>query len=297
MVVGPEGEEIFTDKYGRVHVRFHWDREEKSACWVRVGQLSAGKRWGSSFWPRIGQEVIVAFEEGDPDRPIIVGSVYNAEQMPPYLGYGPDNEHSCDNKVSGIKTCSTKGGNGYNELRFDDTKDQEQIFIHAEKNTDTYVKNDRRTDVGGNIHLKVGYQDSSAGGSLTEMFKQTKTTHVEQNIAVYADNQHTIYTGTSGECSQQMKKDGTFSSTADQTFSVKAGTTLALESGGSISLSCGDSFILLNASGVTISGPFVYINTPNGSPTPATEIYFTSPPNPDKTDNSKPGLPSNTSSS
>src|SRR5467141_2286578 len=92
VVVGPAGEEIFTDKYGRVKVQFHWDRQGKydegSSCWVRVGQLWAGRRWGASFWPRVGQEVIVTFLEGDPDQPIIVGSVYNADQMPPYLGDG-----------------------------------------------------------------------------------------------------------------------------------------------------------------------------------------------------------------
>ena len=116
VVVGPAGEEIFTDKYGRVKVQFHWDREGKnnadSSCWVRVGQLWAGRRWGASFWPRIGQEVIVDFLEGDPDQPIIVGSVYNADQMPPYLGDGPDAKHKKDNKVSGVKSCSTPGRRG-----------------------------------------------------------------------------------------------------------------------------------------------------------------------------------------
>ncbi len=114
VVVGPKGEEIFTDKYGRVKVQFHWDRkgknDEDSSCWVRVGQLSAGRRWGASFWPRIGQEVIVDFLEGDPDQPIIVGTVYNADQMPPYLGDGPDGKHKNDNKVSGIKSNTTTGG-------------------------------------------------------------------------------------------------------------------------------------------------------------------------------------------
>jgi type VI secretion system secreted protein VgrG len=146
VVVGPAGEEIFTDKYGRVKVQFHWDREGKnnadSSCWVRVGQLWAGRRWGASFWPRVGQEVIVDFLEGDPDQPIIVGSVYNADQMPPYLGDGPDAKHNKDNKVSGVKSCSTPGGSGYNEMRFDDTKGKEQVFVHAQRNADTRVLND-----------------------------------------------------------------------------------------------------------------------------------------------------------
>src|SRR5262249_58603542 len=139
-----DGEEIFTDKYGRVKVQFHWDRQGKydasSSCWVRVAQPWAGKRWGAFFWPRIGQEVVVDFIEGDPDQPIIVGSVYNADQMPPYQGKGRDSKHPSDNKVCGIKSNSTMGGVGFNEWRFDDTKGKEQIFIHGEYNMDTRVK-------------------------------------------------------------------------------------------------------------------------------------------------------------
>ncbi|MBK9374935.1 MAG: type VI secretion system tip protein VgrG [Holophagales bacterium] len=160
IVVGPKGEEIHTDKYGRVKVQFHWDREgkndEDSSCWLRVGQLAAGRRWGASYWPRIGQEVIVDFFEGDPDQPIIVGTVYNAEQMPPYLGQGPDGKHKNDNKVSGFKSNTTKGGQGFNELRFDDTKDREQVFLHAEKNMDTRVKSSSMESVGSAKHVTVG---------------------------------------------------------------------------------------------------------------------------------------------
>ena len=114
VVVGPPGEEIFTDKYGRVKVQFHWDREGKndddSSCWIRVAQPLAGRRWGASFWPRIGQEVIVDFLEGDPDRPIIVGSVYNADQMPPYLGDGPDPKHPNDNKAHAASSRTRRSG-------------------------------------------------------------------------------------------------------------------------------------------------------------------------------------------
>jgi type VI secretion system secreted protein VgrG len=160
VVVGPKGEEIFTDKYGRVKVQFHWDREgksdEDSSCWMRVGQLAAGRRWGASYWPRIGQEVLVDFLEGDPDQPIVVGTVYNADQMPPYLGQGPDGKHKNDNKVSGFKSNTTKGGKGFNELRFDDTKDKEQVFVHAERNMDVRVKKDAMESVGNDKHLTVG---------------------------------------------------------------------------------------------------------------------------------------------
>ena len=161
---GPKGEELYTDKYGRVKVQFHWDREgkndEKSSCWIRVAQPVAGKRWGASFWPRIGQEVIVDYLEGDPDQPIIIGSVYNADQMPAYLGKGPDSKHADDNKVTGFKSNTTTGGAGFNEFRFDDTKDKQQIFIHAERNMDTRVKNDGMEWVQNNRYAIVGKEDT-----------------------------------------------------------------------------------------------------------------------------------------
>src|SRR5262249_13028297 len=121
---GAPGEEIFTDRYGRVKVDFHWDSGTgvgKHSCWGRVAQVWAGKSWGASFWPRVGQEVVVAFLEGDPDQPLIVGSVYNEAQRPPYLGSGKapgnDPDHPNNPRLSGIKTCSTPGGKGFNELR------------------------------------------------------------------------------------------------------------------------------------------------------------------------------------
>ncbi len=176
------GEEIFTDKYGRVKVQFHWDREGKndadSSCWVRVAQPIAGRRWGASFWPRIGQEVIVDFLEGDPDQPIIVGSVYNADQMPPYLGDGPDGKHKNDNKLTGFKSNTTLGGDGFNEWRFDDTKGKEQVFLHAERNMDTRVKNDSMESVGSNKHLTVGGEkDGQKFGDYKELVYQDVHLH------------------------------------------------------------------------------------------------------------------------
>ncbi len=187
VVVGPKGEEIYTDKYGRIKVQFFWDREgkrdENSSCWIRVSQVWAGKRWGVSFWPRIGQEVIVGFLEGDPDRPLVIGSVYNADQMPPYQGEGPDGKHKSDNKVSGVKSNSTTGGKGYNEWRFDDTKGKEQVFIHAERNMDTRVKASRMTSVGGSYHLSVGGKDKDGkkSGDQNEQVFQDKNLNVKRN--------------------------------------------------------------------------------------------------------------------
>ena len=137
IVVGKAGEEILTDEFGRIKVQFHWDRyspaNEKSPCWVRVSQLWAGKNWGAVFLPRIGQEVIVEFLDGNPDRPIVTGAVYNGESKPPYPL--PDNA-----TMSTIKSNSSKGGQGFNEFRFEDKKGSEQVFLHAEKDQDIRVK-------------------------------------------------------------------------------------------------------------------------------------------------------------
>jgi type VI secretion system secreted protein VgrG len=154
LVVGKAGEEIWVDKYGRVIVQFYWDRlgekNENSSCWIRVSQPWAGGNWGAMWIPRIGQEVLVSFLEGDPDRPVITGRVYNADQMPPYTL--PDYQTR-----STFMSRSSKGGgsSNYNELRFEDLKGQEQIFVNAEKDMDLRVENDSREYIGANRHLIV----------------------------------------------------------------------------------------------------------------------------------------------
>jgi type VI secretion system secreted protein VgrG len=153
-VTGPSGEEIHVDSFGRVKVKFLWDRhgtaDDKSSCWVRVSQGWAGKKWGMMFIPRIGQEVIVEFLEGDPDRPIITGRVYNggADGQIPYPL--PDSK-----TVSTIKTSSSKGGAGFNEIRFEDKKGDEFVFVHAEKDLHIRVKNDRLEFIGHDRDLVV----------------------------------------------------------------------------------------------------------------------------------------------
>lgn len=151
MVVGPAGQEIDIDDHGRVKIQFHWDREgendENSSCRVRVSQAWAGKGWGAFFFPRIGHEVIVEFLEGNPDRPIITGAVYNGENRPPFD----------ENTQSGIKTRSTPSGTGdnFNEIRFEDKCGEEKISIHAEKDLDISVENDRDELVEGNESVEV----------------------------------------------------------------------------------------------------------------------------------------------
>jgi type VI secretion system secreted protein VgrG len=188
VVVGPAKEEIWPDEYGRVKVQFFWDREgvrnEKTTCWIRCMQTSAGRLWGSMFIPRVGQEVIVAFHEGNPDRPVITGLLYNAEQMPAY-------ELPGEKTKSYIKTNSSLGGEGFNEWRFEDKKDKEQIFIHAQKNMDIRVLNDSLERIFGNRHQIIGWEkDGKKGGDQREMIYQDKhldvkrdhVEHIEGNV-------------------------------------------------------------------------------------------------------------------
>jgi type VI secretion system secreted protein VgrG len=153
-VVGPSGEEIFTDKYGRVKVQFNWDREGRndanSSCWLRVATPWAGKQWGMIHIPRIGNEVIVEFLEGDPDRPIITGMVYNPDSMPPYLL--PDNKTQ-----SGIKTRSSPKGESehFNEIRFEDKKGAEEIYVHAERNKRVVVENNDWQTIGRHHAMRI----------------------------------------------------------------------------------------------------------------------------------------------
>jgi type VI secretion system secreted protein VgrG len=164
VVVGPAGDEIYTDQYGRVKVQFHWDREgqrdENSSCWVRVSHPWAGKGWGMVAIPRIGQEVVVDFLEGDPDQPLITGRVYNADQMPPYAL--PANATQ-----TGILTRSSKNGSAANcnEIRFEDKKGEEQLYIHAEKNQDIGVENDETHWVGHDRKKNIDHDETTVVGN------------------------------------------------------------------------------------------------------------------------------------
>jgi type VI secretion system secreted protein VgrG len=178
-VVGKAGEEIWTDKFGRVKVQFHWDREgrrdENSSCWIRVSHPWAGKGWGAIAIPRIGQEVIVDFLEGDPDQPIITGRVYNAEQMPPY-GL-PANQTQ-----SGVKSRSSKEGttDNFNEIRFEDKKGEEQLFIHAEKNQDIEVENDETHWVGRDRKKTIDRDETTeVKGNRTEVVRKDEAITIE----------------------------------------------------------------------------------------------------------------------
>ncbi|MEJ2403258.1 MAG: type VI secretion system tip protein TssI/VgrG [Candidatus Thiodiazotropha sp.] len=195
VVVGPVGEEIYCDKYGRVKVQFHWDRygksDENSSCWVRVAQLWAGKNWGGMHIPRVGQEVIVDFLEGDPDKPIITGRVYNAEQMPPW-------DLPANQTQSGILSRSTKQGavTNANAIRFEDKKGEEQLWLHAEKDQLTEVEHDESKWVG-NDRVKTidGDESTAVHKNRTETVDLNERITIHQNRSERVDLNETISIG------------------------------------------------------------------------------------------------------
>jgi type VI secretion system secreted protein VgrG len=186
-VVGPANSEIATDEYGRVRVQFHWDREgkldENSSCFVRVSQIWAGTGWGAVFTPRIGQEVIVDFLEGDPDQPIIVGRVHNSVNMPPYH----PKEHPT---VSGIRTQSSPKGaaTNFNEIRFEDLKGQEELRVTAENLQTTLVKGNQNITIGANRTRTVKLDDTTTvGGDVQHIFHGMQTVKVESDRIIIVD--------------------------------------------------------------------------------------------------------------
>ncbi|NQU75746.1 MAG: type VI secretion system tip protein VgrG [Planctomycetes bacterium] len=274
MVVGSAGEEIDVDEYGRVKVQFHWDRygeaDDNSSCWVRVAQVWAGKKWGAMYIPRIGQEVVVEFLEGDPDRPLITGRVYNGVTMPPY-------ELPANKTISTLKSNSSKGGEGFNEVRFEDKKGEEQMFVHAEKNQDIRVKNDCFEWIGKNRHLIV----------KTDQFEHVKNNrhemvdadHMEEigkdrhlNIkgkeakAVTGSHSFTV----SGDVIEVFKANHSEQTT--QNYYLKA-MGVVIEATTGITLKCGGNSVVIDTMGVTvkgsiatIEGSMVKINSGPGSP-------------------------------
>ncbi len=247
IVVGKSGEEIWTDKYGRVKLQFHWDRyskaNESSSCWVRVAQVWAGKKWGGMFIPRIGQEVIVEFLEGDPDQPIITGRVYNGETMPPYDLPGNATR-------STLKSISSKGGDGFNELRFEDKKGSEQIFIHAQKDYDERVKNDSKTLVEKDRHINVkGDRLEQVSGDQHQIVKGDQAERVDGGVSLKVG------------MDLQEKVGGKHALEAGTEIHLKAGMNVVLEAGMSITLKAGGGFVVVGPTGVTISGMPVLINS------------------------------------
>ncbi|MCY7377459.1 MAG: type VI secretion system tip protein VgrG [Pyrinomonadaceae bacterium] len=275
MVVGPAGEEIFTDKYGRVKVQLHWDREGQSnsdsSCWIRVAQAWAGNKWGMMFIPRIGMEVIVHFLEGDPDQPIITGCVYNPETMPPYTL--PD-----EKTKSTIKSDSSKGGGGFNEFRIEDKKGGEQIFIHGEKNLDVRIKNDAMELIQKDRHLIV---------ENDQLEKVSKDKHLQ----VGGDKNEKVDGSVSLKVGSdiQEKVGQKYGLDAGMEVYIKAGTNVVVESGTTLTLKVGGNFININSGGIFIKGTMVFINS-GGAAGSGAAISPDPPKPPKEADHADPGM-------
>ncbi|HEV8378850.1 MAG TPA: type VI secretion system tip protein TssI/VgrG, partial [Tepidisphaeraceae bacterium] len=263
---GPEGEEIHTDKYGRIKVQFHWMRvsdneddeeDEKGSCWIRVAQPWAGKSWGTVFLPRIGQEVVVSFLEGDPDQPLITGAVYNAEAMPPYAL--PDNKtRSC------IKTDSSKGGGGFNEIRFEDKKGSEELFIHAEKNLNMHIKNNVYEQVNNEVHITIDKKKSETVKEdreetvvkcHTESIGKTRSLTIGENEAKSVGGTHS-FTVTKDV---KEKFDANHAETVKEEYYLKA-KDIIIEGTDSITIKVKNNFIAIDSSGISVGA-----DQPNGT--------------------------------
>jgi len=186
IVTGPKNEEIFTDKYGRIKVQFHWDRlgklDENTTCWLRVMQSFTGSSFGMHFTPRIGQEVVVAFENGNPDRPFVIGALYHPEQQPPYADF--------KGTRSGIRSHSTKKGgkDNFNELYFEDSKGKEEVYLQAEKDLKSFIKNDENRQVGNDQTLLVKNNKNEKVGN-------NETHSVKNELLIEAGKKITIKVG------------------------------------------------------------------------------------------------------
>jgi type VI secretion system secreted protein VgrG len=302
-VVGPQGEEIHCDEHGRVKVQFHWDREgkmdEDSSCWVRVSHPWAGKGWGAISIPRIGQEVIVDFLEGDPDQPIITGRVYNSDQTAPF-------DLPAKKMVSGIKSNTHKGA-GYNELTMDDTAGNELINTHAQYNMTTVVEHDDSQTVHNNRTIKVDgthtetvtkdtkitiesgtYNHDVAGNTatyhvsadLTENYDANQTSTIGSNRTASVGSNDTLSIGSNQEVSvganvkvsaganaeyavgaqHKLTIGATSETSAGASYKISVGAAVIEMTPASIKISCGGASIELTPASVAVTAPAVSLN-------------------------------------
>ncbi|QXE87782.1 type VI secretion system tip protein VgrG [Geomonas nitrogeniifigens] len=251
VVVGPPGEEIWTDRHGRVKVHFHWDRagkrDDSCSCWIRVSHPWAGSGWGAFFVPRVGQEVVVEFLEGDPDRPIIIGQLYNGMNLPPYQ-LPEQKTRSC------IKSFSTPERRGHNELRFEDKKGEEHLYLHAEREQVNLVKVDSLEWVGQDRHLVV---------DRDRLEKVSR----DQHLQVAGD----LHQKVGGDLSLSVGADVHLKVTtkyalqSGEDIHIQAAKSVVLESLTQVSLRVGGNFITVSPAGVTIVGNILTSGAPPAS--------------------------------
>ncbi|MBY7998003.1 type VI secretion system tip protein VgrG [Vibrio fluvialis] len=249
-VVGPEGEEIFCDEYGRVKLHFPWDRysngDEHSSCWVRVSQGWAGSQYGMIAIPRIGHEVIVSFLNGDPDQPIVTGRSYHATNTAPYA--------LPDNKTKTVLRTETHQGQGYNELSFEDQAGSEQIYLHAQKDFDGLIENDHTSVIKHDKHLTVE----------NDRFTQIKN---NQHLTVGGESRESVIGNRTlmVEGSLHVKTGSVWVNESGTEVHIKAGQKVVIEAGSEITVKAGGSFVKVDPAGVHLSGAGVNLNS-GGSP-------------------------------
>ncbi|HUE91700.1 type VI secretion system tip protein VgrG [Pseudomonas sp.] len=251
VVTGPAGEEIHCDQYGRVKVQFHWDREgqadDTTSCWLRVSSSWAGDGYGAIAIPRIGMEVLVTFLEGDPDQPLVTGCLYHKEHVVPYAL--PANKTR-----SVFKTLSSPGGGGYNELRIEDKKGEEQIYLHAERDWDENIEHDQKIRIGNERH------DTVEANSYSQfMAEEHRTTHADRKVETRSNDHLTVAT------TQHVKiGTGQFVEAGNE-IHYYAGSKVVIDAGMELTASGGGSFLKLDPGGITLSGATIKINS-GGAP-------------------------------
>jgi len=251
VVTGPAGEEIHCDKYGRVKVQFFWDRhgqaDDKTSCWLRVSSSWAGDRYGAIAIPRIGMEVLVTFLEGDPDQPLVTGCLYHKEHVVPY-------DLPANKTRSVFKTLSSPGGGGYNEIRIEDKKGEEQIYIHAERDWDENIEHDQKIRVGHERH------DTVEANSYSEFkAEEHRTTHADRKSEVKTNDHLTV-----GNNQHIKIGTGQFINAGSE-IHLSSGQKVVLEAGSELTFKAAGSFIKLDASGITMVGPIIKFNS-GGAP-------------------------------
>ncbi len=274
VVTGPAGEEIHCDEYGRVRVQFHWDREgqadDKTSCWLRVSSSWAGDRYGGIAIPRVGMEVLVTFLEGDPDQPLVTGCLYHKEHQVPY-------DLPANKTRTVFKTLSSPGGGGYNELRIEDRKGAEQIYLHAQRDWDENIEHDQKIRVGHERH------DTVEANSYSEFRAEEHLTVAgDRKVEVKPDDHLTV-----GQ-TQHIKLGTAHLTKAGREIHLKAGQKMVIEASIELTLKAGGSFIKLDPGGITVSGPQARINA-GGAPGKGSGIKIKSPVLPGMADSDKAG--------
>ena len=250
VVTGPAGEEIHCDQYGRIKVQFFWDRigaaDDKTSCWLRVSSSWAGDRYGAIAIPRIGMEVLVTFLEGDPDQPLVTGCLYHKEHVVPY-------DLPANKTRTVFKTLSSPGGGGYNEVRIEDKKGAEQIYIHAERDWDENIEHDQKIRIGHERHDRVeanSYSEFKA--------EEHRTTHLDRKSEVKANDHLTV-----GNNQHIKIGTGQFINAGSE-IHLSSGQRVVLEAGSELTFKAAGSFIKLDASGITLVGPIIKFNSGGG---------------------------------